>query len=215
MMIQNDTFILSKRGWLPVALMATLFLFFTITTLHLLQFISGAVLIGLLLVYRNPERTTTINEPNSILSSVDGVVLGVEEASIDGVMMKKVTILNSLWDVSMLRAPFDGIIDGYKIRHGVSLPLSNPLSETLNEKTVLSFRSMNGDEAFIEHMSDQSCFSIAIEAENEQKMKEGCRYGFLAKGRTILYLSDSATITVYPGSNVRAGESVIGKFASA
>lgn len=214
-MIQNDTFILSKRGWLPVALMATLFLFFTITTLHLLQFISGAVLIGLLLVYRNPERTTTINEPNSILSSVDGVVLGVEEASIDGVMMKKVTILNSLWDVSMLRAPFDGIIDGYKIRHGVSLPLSNPLSETLNEKTVLSFRSMNGDEAFIEHMSDQSCFSIAIEAENEQKMKEGCRYGFLAKGRTILYLSDSATITVYPGSNVRAGESVIGKFASA
>lgn len=213
-MIQNDTFILSKRGWLPVALMATLFLFFTITTLHFLQFASGAILIGLLLIYRNPERTTTINEPNSILSSVDGVVLGAEEVFIDGKMMKKVTILNSLWDVSMLRAPFDGIVDGYQIRYGVSLPLSNPLSEILNEKAVLSFRSMNGDEVFIEHMSDQNCFAIAIEAENEQKMKEGCRYGFLAKGRTILYLSHSAEITVYPGSNVRAGESVIGQFAS-
>lgn len=215
MMIQNDTFILSKRGWLPIALLATLFLFFTITTLHLFQFVSGALLIGLLLVYRNPERTTTINEPNSILSSVDGVVLGVEESLIDDTMMKKVTVLNSLWDVSMLRAPFDGVVDGYKIRHGVSLPLYSPLSDALNEKAVLSFRSMNGDEVFIEHMSDQNCFSIAIEAENEQKIKEGCRYGFLAKGRTILYLPESAAITIHPGSNVRAGESVIGQFASA
>jgi phosphatidylserine decarboxylase len=213
MMIQNDTFILSKRGWLPIALVATLFLFFTITTLHLFQFVSGAVLIGLLLVYRNPERTTTINKPNSILSSVDGIVLGVEEILIDEMKMKKVTVLNSLWDVSMLRAPFDGVVDGSQIRHGVSLPLSNPLSDTLNEKAVLSFRSMNGDEVFIEHMSDQNCFSIVIDAENEQKIKEGSRYGFLAKGRTNLYLSDSATITVHPGNSVRAGESVIGQFA--
>ncbi|MDD5212019.1 MAG: phosphatidylserine decarboxylase [Sulfuricurvum sp.] len=215
MMIQNDTFILSKRGWLPVALLATLFLFFTMTTLHLFQFISGGFLIGLLIVYRNPERTTTINESNSILSSVDGIVLGVEETLINEKMMKKVTVLNSLWDVSMLRAPFDGVVDGYQIRHGVSLPLYSPLSDTLNEKAVLSFRSMNGEEIYIEHMSDQSCFSIAIEADNEQKMKEGCRYGFLAKGRTIFYIPNSATITVHPGGNVRAGESVIGQFASA
>lgn len=214
MMIQNDTFILSKRGWLPVALLATLFLFFTMTTLQLFQFVSGALLIGLLLIYRNPERTTTINEPNSILSSVDGVVLGVEETLIDEKMMKKVTVLNSLWDVSMLRAPFDGVVEGYQIRHGISLPLYSPLSDTLNEKAVLSFRSMSGEEIYIEHMSDQNCFSIAIEAENEQKMKEGCRYGFLAKGRTILYLPNSTAITVHPGSNVRAGESVIGQFAS-
>jgi phosphatidylserine decarboxylase len=73
---------------------------------------------------------------------------------------------------------------------------------------------MSGEEIFIEHMSDQNCFSIAIETDNEQKMKEGCRYGFLAKGRTILYLPHSASITVHPGSNVRAGESVIGQFAS-
>ncbi|MDP3265229.1 MAG: phosphatidylserine decarboxylase [Sulfuricurvum sp.] len=213
MMIQNDTFILSKRGWLPSILVAAFFLFFTMTTLHLFQFVSGALLIALLLIYRNPERTTTINEANSILSSVDGVVLGVEDTLIDEKMMKKVTVLNGLWDVSMLRAPFDGIVEGYQIRHGVSLPLSNPLSETLNEKAVLSFRSVSGDEIFIEHMSDQSCFSIEIEAQSEQKMKEGCRYGFLAKGRTILYLPYNAIISIYPGSNVRAGESVIGQFA--
>lgn len=214
-MIQNDTFILSKGGWLPLALVTTLFLFFTITTLHLFQLVSGALLIGLLLIYRNPERSTTMNEPNSIISSVDGVILSIEESIIDTKKMKKVTVLNSLWDVSMLRAPFDGVVDGFQTRHGVSLPLYSPLSETLNEKAVLSFRSMNGDEVFIEHMSAQNCFSIAIKAENEQKIKEGGRYGFLAKGRTIIYLPDSATIMINPGSNVRAGESVIGKFASA
>lgn len=213
MMIQNDTFILSKRGWLPSMLVATFFLFFTMTTLHLFQFASGALLIALLLVYRNPERTTTINEANTILSCVDGVVLGIEDTLIDDRMMKKVTVLNGLWDVSMLRAPFDGVVQGYQIRHGISLPLYSPLSDTLNEKAVLSFRSLSGEEVFIEHTSDQSCFSIAIEAENEQKLKEGSRYGFLAKGRTILYLPHNAAVTIHPGSNVRAGESVIGQFA--
>lgn len=212
-MIQNDTFILSKRGWLPSVLVCAFFLFFTMTALHLLQFISGALLISLLLIYRNPERTTTINEANSILSSVDGVVLGVEDTLIDEKMMKKVTVLNGLWDVSMLRAPFDGTLEEYQIRHGISLPLSNPLSETLNEKAVLSFRSVSGNEMFIEHMSEQSCFSIEIEADSELKMKEGCRYGFLAKGRTTLYLPGNAMISIYPGSNIRAGESVIGRFA--
>lgn len=214
MMIQNDTFILSKRGWLPSMLVATFLLFFTMTTLHLFQFISGALLIALLLIYRNPERTTTINEANSILSSVDGVVLGVEDAVIDEMMMKKVTVLNGLWDVSMLRAPFDGVVQAYKVRHGISLPLYNPLSDTLNEKALLSFRSACGEEMFIEHMSDQSCFPIEIEAQAEQKMKEGSRYGFLAKGRTILYLPHNTTISIHPGSNIRAGESVIGQFAS-
>ncbi|HQS66386.1 MAG TPA: phosphatidylserine decarboxylase [Sulfuricurvum sp.] len=213
MIIQNDTFILSKRGWLPSMLVATFFLFFTMTTLHLFQFISGALLIALLLIYRNPERTTTINEANSILSSVDGVVLGVEDALIDEKMMKKITVLNGLWDVSMLRAPFDGVVEAYKVRHGISLPLYNPLSDTLNEKALLSFRAACGEEIFIEHMSDQSCFPIEVEAEEGQKMKEGSRYGFLAKGRTILYLPHNVTISIHPGSNVRAGESVIGQFA--
>lgn len=212
MMIQNDTFILSKRGWLPSILVAVFFIFFTMTSLHLLQFVSGALLIALLLIYRNPERTSSINDANAILSSVDGVVLGIDDIIIDEKTMKKITILNGLWDVSMLRAPFDGSVQGYQLRHGVSLPLSNPLSDILNEKAVLSFRSLSGDEIFIEHMSEQSCFSIAIEAENEQKLKEGSRYGFLAKGRTILYLPDNVTISLHPGLNVRAGESVIGQF---
>lgn len=212
-MIQNDTFILSKRGWLPTMLVGVFFIFFTMTTLHLLQFISGAILIALVLVYRNPERTTTINDANSILSSVDGVVLNVEDTVIDEMMMKKVTVLNGLWDVSMLRAPFDATVDEYKIRHGVSLPLYSPLAESLNEKVILSFRSVAGNEMFIEHMSEKNCFPIEIEAQSEQKVKEGSRYGFLAKGRTILYLPHNAIISVHPGSNIRAGESLIGQFA--
>lgn len=212
-MIQTDTFILSKRGWLPSALVASFFLFFTMTNLHLFQFTSGAFLIALLLIYRNPERTTTINEANAILSCVDGIVLSIEETSIDNLMMKKVTMLNGLWDVSMLRAPFDGIVEGCQIRHGVSLPLYSPLSETLNEKVVLSFRALSGEEVFIEHMSDQSCFAIAVDVEDEGKLKEGSRYGFLAKGRTIVYLPHDTAISIYPGSSVRAGESVIGNFA--
>lgn len=214
MAVQNDTFILSKRGWLLSTVIAALFLFFTMTGLHLFQFIAGAVLLGILAIFRNPERNTLANEQGAIISSVDGVILSIEETMVDDKKMTKVTVLNSLWDVSMLRAPFDGVVEGYKIRHGVSLPLYNPLADTLNEKAVISFRSPKGDELFIEHQSEQSCFSLQIDLERSQKLKEGTRYGFLAKGRSSLYLPEGARIAVNIGSTVRAGESLIGYLAA-
>jgi phosphatidylserine decarboxylase precursor-related protein len=208
--VQNDTFILSKRGWLLSGVIGALFLFFMMTGLHLFEFITGALLLAVLIIFRNPERNTTETEAEGIISSVDGVVLSVEETLIDNHKMIKVTIMNSLWDVSMLRAPFDGVVEGFKIRHGASLPLYNPLADTLNEKAVISFLSLKGDEIFIEHLSEQSCFSIGIELEKGQKLKEGNRYGFLAKGRSILYLPETARVSVNAGITVRAGESVIG-----
>lgn len=210
MSVQTDTFILSNRGWLLSGVIGALFLFFTMTALHLFQFITGGLLLAVLMIFRNPERNTSETEPDSVISSVDGIVLSVEEMMVDEHKMTKVTIINSLWDVSMLRAPFDGVVEGFKIRHGASLPLYNPLSDTLNEKAVISFRSAKGDEIYIEHLSEQNCFPIGIEVEKSQKFKEGARYGFLAKGRSIIYLPENTRISVNAGTSVRAGESVIG-----
>jgi len=210
MSVQNDTFILSSRGWLLSGVIGALFLFFTMTELHLFQFITGALLLAVLMIFRNPERNTVITEADAIISSVDGVVLSIEETLVDDHKMSKVTVMNSLWDVSMLRAPFDCAVEGFKIRHGASLPLYNPLSDTLNEKAVISFRSSKGDEIYIEHLSEQSCFPIGIEVEKSQKFKEGGRYGFLAKGRSVIYLPENTRLNINAGSTVRAGESVIG-----
>lgn len=215
MTIQNDTFILSKRGWLLATMIAALFLFFTSTGLHLFQFVSGAVLLAVLAIFRNPERNTLKTEAGAIISSVDGVVLSIEEAVVEDKTMTKVTVLNSLWDVSMLRSPFDATVEGFKTRHGVSLPLYNPLSDSLNEKAVISFRSANGDELFIEHMSEQNCFPIGIELEKGQMLKEGMRYGFMAKGRSALYLPEGSSVSVNVGATVRAGESLIGYLTAA
>lgn len=210
MSIQTDTFILSNRGWLLSGVIGALFLFFTMTGLHLFQFLTGGLLLVVLVIFRNPERNTAETEADSVISSVDGVVLSVEATMVDDHKMTKVTIMNSLWDVSMLRAPFDGIVEGFKLRHGASLPLYNPLADTLNEKAVISFRSAKGDEIYIEHLSEQNCFPIGIEVEKNQKFKEGARYGFLAKGRSVIYLPENTRISVNPGASVRAGESVIG-----
>lgn len=214
-MLQNDTFILSKRGWLITAVTGTIFLFFTVTGLHLFQFVSGAALLSILAIFRNPERNSPVNEPGVILSGVDGVVLSVEETMVDERKMTKVTVLNSLWDVSMLRSPFNATIEGAKIRHGVSLPLYNPLAESLNEKAVISFRAHSGEEVYVEHISEKSCFPIAIDADVSQRLKEGGRYGFLAKGRSALYLPEGTRVAVNPGMSVRAGESPIGFFQAA
>ncbi|MDD4885073.1 hypothetical protein, partial [Sulfuricurvum sp.] len=126
MNVQSDTFVLSKRGWLISGVIASVFLFFMMTGLHLFEFISGALLLAVLVIFRNPERSTSENEADQIISSVDGVVLSVEDALIDEQKMKKITVMNSLWDVSILRSPFDGIVEGFKMRNGASLPLYNP-----------------------------------------------------------------------------------------
>lgn len=210
MSIQNDTFILSNRGWLISGVLGALFLFFSMTGLHLFQFIFGALLLAVLIIFRNPERNTRETESDAVISSVDGIVLSIEESVVDDQKMSKVTVMNSLWDVSVLRAPFDCEVEGFKIRHGASLPLYHPLSDTLNEKAVISFRSKKGDEIYIEHLSEQSCFPIGIELEKSQKFKEGARYGFLAKGRSVIYLPASARVSVNAGASLRAGESVIG-----
>lgn len=214
MITHNDTFILSKQGWLPLAFAATFFLFFTMTQLTFLMFLSGALLIAFVILFRNPERSSALNEPLTILSCMDGVVLGIEEVLINERSMKKVTVLNSLWDVSLLRSPFDGEMEGCKIRHGVSLGLQHPLSENLNEKAALLFKSLEGNEMFIEHVSAQSCFSLRIDADVGEKMREGSRYGFLARGRTICYLPDDAQLSIHAGSDVRAGETVLGRFSA-
>jgi phosphatidylserine decarboxylase len=210
MSVQNDTFILSNRGWLLSGVLGALFIFFVMTGLHFFQFIFGALLVAVIIIFRNPERSTLETQPDSIISSVDGIILSIEETQVDEYKMTKLTIMNSLWDVSMLRAPFDCEVEGFKLRHGASLPLYNPLADTLNEKAVLSFRSQKGDEIYIEHLSEQSCFSIGIELEKSQKFREGARYGFLAKGRTIIYVPQSTRLSVNAGSSVRAGESIIG-----
>ncbi|MDD5052810.1 MAG: phosphatidylserine decarboxylase [Sulfuricurvum sp.] len=215
MSVQNDTFILSKRGWLLIGVVSTLVLFFTMTGLHLFQFITGAILLAILVIFRNPERNTVENESNAIISSVDGVILSIEDITVDSQKMTKITVMNSMWDVSMLRAPFDGVVEGFKIRHGASLPLYHPMADTLNEKAVISFRSLKGEEIFIEHLSEQSCFPIGIDLESNQKLKEGSRYGFLAKGRSILYLPEGSKVSVNAGSTVRAGESLIGYLSAA
>jgi phosphatidylserine decarboxylase len=210
MSVQNDTFILSSRGWLLSGVLGALFIFFVMTGLHFFQFIFGALLLAIIIIFRNPERNTVETQPDSIISSVDGIILSIEETQVDEYKMTKLTIMNSLWDVSMLRAPFDCEVEGFKLRHGASLPLYNPLADTLNEKAVLSFRSQKGDEIYIEHLSEQSCFPIGIELEKSQKFREGARYGFLAKGRTIIYVPQSTRLSVNAGSSVRAGESIIG-----
>jgi len=210
--MQNDTFILSRQGWLPIALAATFFILFTMTGLHFFQFIAGAVLMAFLVLFRNPERSSPSADPLGILSSVDGVVLAIEDTNINDEGMKKITILNGLWNVSMLRAPYNGTVEGCRIRHGVSLGLQDPLAEMLNEKAVLSFRSLRGHDIYLEHASAQSCFSIALGVEDGEKIKEGNRYGFLAKGRTILYLPSTAELMIHPGNDLRAGESIIGRF---
>lgn len=212
MTINNDTFILSSQGWLSVIVSGSLFLFFSMTGLHFFQFLTGALLISFLVLFRNPERSSPLRENLGILCGVDGIVLNIEDVSIDEQPMKKITILNGLWDVSILRAPFNGVVQGCQIRYGISLGLENPLSESLNEKAVLSFRSSEGNEVFVEHTSAKSCFSIRIYKEKGDSVKEGARYGFLARGRTIYYIPSDVALSVYAGSNVRAGESILGNF---
>ncbi len=209
----NDTFVISKRGWLLIALVGVLFLFFSVTALHLFQYLFGAMLIALLIIFRNPERGANRAEVGAIVSPADGIVLTIEDRNIDGIEVKKIVILNTLWDVSILRSPCDCSVDGVKFRTGASLSLFNPLSEQLNEKCVISFKTPHDSDIYVEHIGEKNCFKLAVDLEKSQELSLSERYGFLSKGRTSIYLPQNSRVAIEVGASLKAGESIVGYFA--
>lgn len=177
-----------------------------------LAFLALVITLFFVFVFRNPERERVVYDEYSVLSPVDGVLSSIEEdVKSDEYIIK---IDSSCFDVALLRTPFDATIKDTKLIHGTRLASSSPLAKELNECCSVVFVNKNLQSIRVEHMLKQTIKSIDIDLKDGASMLQGSRYGYALNSVTTLYLPRSFRLSIGLGSELRAGEVLIGYFAS-
>lgn len=205
-MTMSDTFVVSKAGHKHIAIAAAFFILFTLLGWGFFKFLSLLALAFFIFVYRNPEREIPYFQNGSLVSPVDGKVTAIN--TLDNGY--EVVVKSSLFDTSILRAPFLSKIKSFHIRRGARLSTDIRKSMFLNEKLEVEFEDNKKNVVYVGHILDNSIDDITANFHLDQDMNQGKRYGVMTKGKTIIKLPLKARLSLHVGEKVRAGETLLG-----
>jgi len=188
------------------------FILFALIDFHFLALVSFALLVGLLYLYRNPEREFDIYEQYSFLSPVDGTILSVEEIQKDEAYGYKIKIKSGYKDLSLLRVPFDATISSAVRQYGTRLSHKSALSSKLNETLELTLSDTASRKTKIIHQTDRNFDGIHLDAVENKPLRQTTRYGFLLNGTVTIYTPKNFRINVHAGASLYASTSILGYF---
>jgi phosphatidylserine decarboxylase len=207
----TTTQIIAKEGWRNVAIVFAIFLLAC-----WMDFGSHVMFITLLIciiIYRNPERIPTEDDPLAILAPIDGKITAIERVENESLDNKKslcVKIRSLPFDAGMIRAPALIKLINTKTTHGLSLLPNRKEAQKLNEQLEMSCLYKNSP--FIIRII-AGVFTRKIHfAKNKGVLKAGDRIAFIADGVIELFLPFDSRINLSVGDYVKSGESVMGYF---
>lgn len=205
-MTTNDTFIVSKAGYTYVAIVIGAILVFTFLDLTFLRFFSVIGLIVLIYIYRNPELEIPYMQKGALLSPVDGKITAIN--TLDNGF--EIVIKSSLFDISILRAPFFSSVRSINLRRGARLSTEIKKAALLNEKVELVFEDRYNNVVHVEHMLDNSIDDLNLYLHEGLDVTQGRRYGVMTQGKTVISVPLSSRLSVQLDSQVKAGETLLG-----
>jgi phosphatidylserine decarboxylase len=182
--------------WLQKAIQITLIFFFVIV----LQF------------FRNPKRTTPIND-NHVIAAVDGKVVVIEEVFEPEYFKDKrlqVSIFMSPLNVHVTRYALSGIVKYSKYHPGKYLVAWHPKASTENERTTVVIENSVFGEVLYRQIAGALARRIVNYAEEGQDVVQGTDAGFIKFGsRVDLYFPLGTKIDVKIGDTVKGGEQIV------
>ncbi len=205
-MIMNDTFIVSKAGHKHIAVAAAFFIIFTLFGWGFFKLLSFLALAFFIFIYRNPEREIPYFQNGSLISPVDGKVVAIN--TLDNGY--EVVIHSSLFDTSVLRAPFFSKVKSLQLRNGARLSTDIRKAMLLNEKVEIAFEDAKNNVILVTHVLDNSIDDITVDAHIDQDLQQGKRYGVMTKGKTLVTFPASCRLSLHVGDQLRAGETLLG-----
>ncbi len=205
-MTTTDTFIVSKAGYKYVAILVSAIVIFSFLNFSLLRLLSLVLLGAVVYIYRNPELEIPYMQKGAFLSPVDGKVVAIN--SLDNTY--EIVIESSLFDISILRAPFFSSLHSVNLRRGMRLSTDTRKSTLLNEKVELVFEDRYNNVVHVEHMLDNSIDDLSVYVKSGEELSQGRRYGVMTKGRTTLSIPLSSRLSVQVDSHVKSGETLLG-----
>lgn len=210
--MNNNLLPIAKEGFAHISFALAAFIVFTLLDLELLGFVSFLAIVFFIYVYRNPERVTPAFEQMSVVSPVDGVLVSIEELT-DSEYAYKLEVNSSYFNVSLLRAPLNSVLEKVDVKHGARLSKNAALSRDLNERAELVFEDKQKNKIKISHMLKQSIDGVKLNARVKQNFAQGSRYGLMVNGITTIYLPQNFRLNVSLGQELKASQTLIGYFS--
>ena len=210
--MQNNLSFIAKEGWKVLGYSIAIFIFFVLLHLNFLSYIAFAFILFFAFVYRNPERASSVDDANGVVSPVDGKILSIEELHNDNEYTYKITIDSSYSDVSALRSPISAVVEDFEHIHGTKLGYGDKLYNALNENLTFTLVSPNGMKMKLKHTLKESFDDVSIYIKKDDSLKISARYGFMLSGITTIYLPKTFHINVNVGSKLFASSSLLGSF---
>ncbi|NBR68894.1 MAG: phosphatidylserine decarboxylase [Verrucomicrobia bacterium] len=172
---------------------------------------SFLLLIGLLLFFRDPERTPPA-DPLALVSPADGKVICVDEAEdpcFGQGKFRRVGIFLSVLDVHVNRSPYAGTFEKTHYSAGEFLDARHLEVDLRNENQTWLLKTSRGT-VLVRQIAGLIARRIVGWKKPGDSVQTGERFGMIRFGsRTDLYFPASCTPKVQPGQRVVGGETVI------
>lgn len=173
------------------------------------------VLIFMMQFFRNPDRSVTSTDNNSVLSPADGKVVVIEEVDDTETKVGKrvqVSIFMSPLNVHVNRVPISGVVSYFKYHPGKYLVAWNPKSSTENERTTYVLNTEHG-KIVLRQIAGAVARRICSYPKTGEKVTQGDELGFIKFGsRCDILLPLGADIQVAIGDQVKGNIDLIATF---
>jgi len=171
--------------------------------------------LAMALFFRDFPRAITAAE-NEVVSPADGKVVAIEDLEesphYDG-PTRRVSIFLSVFDVHVNRAPFPGTITAVKYAPGQFKDARLPETSQINESNAVWMDTERGPMT-IRQISGAVARRIVCPAGEGTVLEKGEKFGMIRFGsRTELYLPPGTEVTVELNQMVRAGTTIMARFA--
>lgn len=188
------------------------FFIFTDWIRNLILVISIVLFFLIIQFFRNPKRSTELNEKN-IIAPVDGKVVVIEEV-FEKEYFKDQRIMVSVFmspiNVHVTRNPIGGIVKYSKYHPGKYLVAWHPKSSEENERTTVVVENEVAGEILYRQIAGAMAKRIVNYAEVGQEVIQGSDNGFIKFGsRVDVFLPITANIEVKLNQKVKGGLSIL------
>lgn len=193
------------------------FLFFPQNVvLHFIVIVLSLAFITIILqFFRNPKRTTIVNNLQ-VIAPADGkvvVIENTEEGEYFKAQRKQISIFMSPFNVHVNRNPVSGEVQYFKYHPGKYLVAWHPKSSTENERTTTVVKNEKGIEVLFRQIAGALAKRIVWYIKEKDQVVQGQEFGFIKFGsRVDIFVPVDTKINVEIGQIVRGGETVIATF---
>jgi phosphatidylserine decarboxylase len=166
--------------------------------------------------FRDPERNIP-GGPEAIVSPADGRVVVVDEVQEHEFLKssaRRVAIFMNVFDVHVNRSPVAGTVKEMQHRPGEYKAASRQDAALRNEQNAVVLSNDTGRQVLVVQIAGLLARRIIPFVKIGQQLARGERFGMICFGsRVDVYLPQEAEIQVKVGDRVKAGSSIIGRWA--